>query len=54
MNSKYPVILGAIAAIVAIGIATGHNMWMWIVLYWSVLTVKNISDYTKENRNETK
>ena len=45
MKSKsWSIVLGLIAAVVAIGLATKHNMWIWIVLYWSVLTLKNFRD----------
>ncbi len=37
--------LAVIAAIVAYGLSCKRNMWNWILLYWIVLTVKNLMDY---------
>lgn len=34
-----------IAAWVAIGLMRKKNMWKWIILYWVVLTAKNLADY---------
>lgn len=36
--------LMAIAAIVAAGQYRHMRMWWWIVLYWAVLTAKNLCD----------
>ena len=36
--------LAIIAAVVAYGLSRKHNMWNWIVLYWIVLTIKNVLD----------
>jgi len=32
------------AAWVAIGLARKKNMWRWIILYWVILTLKNLVD----------
>lgn len=38
--------LAAIAARIAVGLARRRlNMWKWIILYWIVLTVKNVLDF---------
>lgn len=37
--------LAVIAAVVATGLIMGWSMWAWIILYWLVLTVKNVVDY---------
>ena len=37
-------ILAIIAAIVAYGLYHKRIMWKWIVLYWCVLTAKNVLD----------
>lgn len=37
--------LTIIAAIVAYGLYRKRNMWHWIVVYWLVLTIKNLLDY---------
>lgn len=37
-------VLAVIAAIVARGLYKKRVMWRWIVLYWCVLTVKNLVD----------
>ena len=36
-----------IAALVAVGLMRKKNMWRWIILYWVVLTAKNLADYLK-------
>lgn len=36
--------LAIIAAVVAYGLYRKRNMWHWIVLYWLVLTIKNVLD----------
>lgn len=33
------------AAYVAAGLARGRNMWRFIVLYWCLLTAKNLADF---------
>lgn len=38
-------ILAGIAAVVATGLIAGFSMWAWIVLYWAVLTGKNLVDW---------
>ena len=35
------------AAAVFIGLANGQNMWLLIVGYWLILTIKNLIDYVK-------
>lgn len=37
--------LAVIAAVVATGLIAGVQMWPWIIMYWLVLTAKNIVDY---------
>lgn len=37
--------LAVIAARVAIILAAKKTAWKWIVLYWIVLTAKNLCDY---------
>ena len=44
--------LAAIALTVCAGLAAGRVMWSWIVGYWAVLTVKNITDYVGGKRND--
>ena len=39
------IILAAIAGIVLYGLAKKRNMWVWIIVYWAVLTLKNIVDF---------
>ena len=41
MKKLFPILLFMIALIVAVGLAYKMNMWKWIVLYWTVLTIKN-------------
>lgn len=38
------ILLAIIAAIVAYGLHKRRVMWKWIVLYWMVLTAKNVLD----------
>ena len=38
------VLLAIIAAYVAYGLYKHRVMWRWIVIYWLVLTVKNVLD----------
>lgn len=30
-----------IAAVVLVGLVRRRNMWVWIIAYWAVLTVRN-------------
>ena len=39
------IILAIIAAVVATGLIMGYTMWAVIIIYWLVLTAKNIVDY---------
>ena len=39
------IVLAAIAGIVLYGLAKKRNMWVWIITYWAVLTLKNIADF---------
>lgn len=32
------------AAWVAFGLSRKRNMWVWIVIYWVILTLKNLYD----------
>ena len=45
ISAMLVVVLAVVAAITAIGFIAGYAMQPWIVLYWSVLTVKNVVDY---------
>lgn len=38
-------VLAVIAAVVSVGLIAGLTMWPVIILYWMVLTAKNIVDY---------
>ena len=53
ISSILVVVLAVIAAITAIGFIAGYAMQPWIVLYWSVLTAKNLIDYVG-TRNKLK
>lgn len=46
--------LAVIAAIVSIGLIAGLSMFPAIVLYWSVLTIKNVSDIIGRNQDGRK
>ena len=46
--------LAAIALTVCAGLASGRNMWPWIVGYWAVLTTKNIVDYMETKARKRK
>lgn len=48
------ILLAVIAAIVAIGLIAGYSMWPVIILYWSVLTMKNVVDYISMDKKEHK
>ena len=39
------IVLAAIAGIVLYGLVKKRNMWVWIIAYWAVLTLKNIADF---------
>ena len=39
------VVLALIAAVVAVGLIAGYAMWPFIVIYWMVLTAKNLTDH---------
>ena len=39
------IVLAAIAGIVLYGLVKKRNMWIWIIAYWAVLTLKNIADF---------
>lgn len=38
------IFLAVIAAVVAYGLYRKRNMWHWIVVYWLMLTAKNVID----------
>ena len=44
--------LAIIAAVVATGLIAGVQMWPWIIMYWLVLTVKNVVDYMGGRQND--
>ena len=44
MSQALIFVLAFIAAWVAHGVCHHKVMWKWIVLYWCVLTVKNLVD----------
>lgn len=39
------IVLMSIAWVVFIGLLNQDNMWLYIVAYWLVLTIKNLADY---------
>ena len=41
------ILLALDAAWVCFGLARKKNMWKWIVLYWFILTLKNLADFLK-------
>ncbi len=43
------ILLAIIAAIVAYGLYKKQVMWRWIVVYWLVLTAKNVMDLLKSS-----
>lgn len=38
-------LLCADAAYVSVGLLKKRNMWKWIILYWILLTCKNLVDF---------
>ena len=44
MKKQLIILLMVISAIVFIGVLVGANMWLFIGLYWLVLTIKNALD----------
>lgn len=49
ISARLVIALAAIAAIVTTGLIAGFVMHPWIVVYWVVLTAKNIVDYVGIN-----
>ena len=47
VKSLLVVLLMVIAAIVFVMQANKVNAWLFICLYWAVLTIKNVIDYYK-------
>lgn len=45
LSQTLVLILAVIAAITATGLIAGYSMQAWIVMYWLVLTMKNLVDY---------
>lgn len=45
LSAYLVILLAVIAAVVAVGLITGLAMWPVIILYWMVLTIKNVVDY---------
>lgn len=45
LSAYLVLLLAVIAAVVAVGLIAGLTMWPVIILYWMVLTVKNVVDY---------
>lgn len=45
LSAYIVLLLAVIAAVVAVGLIAGLAMWPVIILYWMVLTVKNVVDY---------
>jgi hypothetical protein len=41
------VALAVIATVVLVGLLQQKNMWVWIVAYWSVLTLKTVLECFK-------
>jgi hypothetical protein len=52
LTDRLIIALAVIAAIVATGLIMGWSMWAAIILYWMVLTIKNVLDYTARAREE--
>lgn len=48
MKKLFPILLFMISFVVAVGLAFQMNMWKWIVLYWTVLTIKNGYDIWRD------
>lgn len=46
------VVLALIALYVFIGLLGQHNMWLYICIYWCVLTIKNINDVVITHRKD--
>lgn len=42
IDQLFILLLAVIAGHVAYGLYRKKSMWKWIVVYWSVLTVKNL------------
>lgn len=40
------------SALVLVGLLLKQDVWFGIVCYWSVLTLKNLSDYMVERRGQ--
>ena len=49
INQVFIFLLAYIASVVAYGLLKHKNMWFWIVLYWMVLTAKNMVDLMNAN-----
>lgn len=45
LSQLFIFLLIAIAFIVAVGLSRKKSMWPLIVLYWLVLTAKNVADW---------
>ena len=45
-------VLALIAGIVAVGLIEGYKMYAFIVMYWLVLTMKNLIDYFGNQKEE--
>ena len=41
MKKIFPILLFAMSYRVAVGLAMQENMWPWIVVYWTVLAIRN-------------
>ena len=49
MNKVWSYLLGLIATRVAIGLIFHQEVWVFIVIYWVTLSVKNWYDFIVEN-----
>ena len=48
MKKLFPILLFMISLTVAVGLLYKMNMWKWIALYWTVLTIKNGYDIWRD------
>jgi hypothetical protein len=51
LSAYLVIVLAVIAAVVAVGLIAGLAMWPVIILYWMVLTMKNVLDYLAMKEN---
>ncbi len=46
------IVLALIALFVFVGLVNKGNMWLYICIYWCVLTIKNINDVVITHRKD--